>query len=70
VIAIKGDVIILRRKANFYRGLNLLGIDEIKPKSQLQQTIRQIWLNLRISNSLSYASYPKNLLKSLKLSNT
>jgi len=50
--------------------LNLLGIDEIKPKSPLQQTIRQIWLNLRISNSLSYASYPKNLLKSLKLSNT
>jgi uncharacterized membrane protein len=66
VIAIKGDVIILRRKANFYRGLNLLGIGEIKPKSSLQQTIRQIWLNLRISNSLSYASYSKNLLESLK----
>jgi hypothetical protein len=66
VIAIKGDVIILRRKANFYRGLNLLGIDEIKPKSQLQQTIRQIWLNLRISNSLSYASYPKKFIEKPK----
>jgi len=61
VIAVKGDVIILQRKANFYRGLNLLGVNKIKSKSSLHQSIRQIWLHLRTSNPLPMPPTPKTL---------
>lgn len=51
VVAVKGDVIILQHKADFYRGLRLLGIDPYKPKSALLMTLRQVWYRLRTGNT-------------------